>query len=343
MSIIRFEHLSKTFEGKTKVTALKDVSLEIDEGDIYGIIGYSGAGKSTLVRMINALETPTEGKVFVEDQELGQMSEAQLRQLRKSIGMIFQQFNLLNSKTIYDNVALPLKLNGVGKADIEKRVMELLSFVGLESKRDAHPDQLSGGQKQRVGIARALATKPRILLCDEATSALDPKTTESILDLLKQINENLGVTVVVITHEMNVIRRICNKVAVMDYGKIVEAGHVVDVFTNSRSAIAKEFVGNLIHDEIPAPLLPGLKETTGPHKILRIKLTNHEKTEPLLWELNTRFQVKTNILYCTINVIEGVIIGIMLVLFEGTDEEIEKCEKHIVESGEEYEEVTIND
>ena len=164
MSIIRFEHLSKTFEGKTKVTALKDVSLEIDEGDIYGIIGYSGAGKSTLVRMINALETPTEGKVFVEDQELGQMSEAQLRQLRKSIGMIFQQFNLLNSKTIYDNVALPLKLNGVGKADIEKRVMELLSFVGLESKRDAHPDQLSGGQKQRVGIARALATKPRILL-----------------------------------------------------------------------------------------------------------------------------------------------------------------------------------
>ena len=206
MSIIRFEHLSKTFEGKTKVTALKDVSLEIDEGDIYGIIGYSGAGKSTLVRMINALETPTEGKVFVEDQELGQMSEAQLRQLRKDIGMIFQHFNLLSSATVYDNIAFPLRLSGTDEGKIKEKVEPLLKLVGLENKASQYPSQLSGGQKQRVGIARALASDPKILLCDEATSALDPQTTRSILELIRDINAKLHLTVVVITHEMQVIK-----------------------------------------------------------------------------------------------------------------------------------------
>ena len=342
MSLIRFENLNKVFEGKTKVEALQDVSLDIDTGDIYGIIGYSGAGKSTLVRMINALELPSSGKVYIEDKELGALTNKELRDVRKTIGMIFQQFNLLNSKTIYENVAIPLKLIGYPKDKIEARVDELLGFVGLQDKKKAYPDQLSGGQKQRVGIARALTTNPKILLCDEATSALDPKTTDSILDLLKEINEKMGVTIVVITHEMNVIRRICNKVAVMDYGKVVEVGSVVDVFTSPKSDIAREFVGNLIHDRIPEPLLPSIRAIKNNHKILRIKLTNHEETEPLLWELNTKFKVKTNLLYCTINVIEGVVIGIMLVLFEGSEEEIAKCEQHIIDSGEEYEEVNID-
>ncbi len=341
MSMIEFKNLTKVYSGKTEVHALTDISLSIEKGDIYGIIGYSGAGKSTLVRMINALETPTSGSVFVEGVALSTLSEAELRKLRKGIGMIFQQFNLLNSKTIYDNVAIPLRLNGTPKAEIEKRVDELLGFVGLSDKKKAYPDQLSGGQKQRVGIARALTMNPKILLCDEATSALDPKTTESILDLLKQINERMGVTIVVITHEMNVIRRICSKVAVMDYGRVVEHGSVVDVFTNPQSTIAREFVGNLIHDEIPEPLLPAIRKMTTNYRILRIKMMNHEHTEPLLWELNTRFQVKTNLLYCTISVIEGVVIGIMLILFEGSDEEIRKCQEHIVNTGEEYEEVSI--
>ena len=341
MSLIRLEHLTKVFDGKDKVEALNDVSLEIEKGDIYGIIGYSGAGKSTLVRMINALEVPTSGKVYVGEQCLGDLSEKELRTTRKKIGMIFQQFNLLNSKTIYNNVAVPLKLNGISKADIDKRVDELLTFVGLADRKNAYPDQLSGGQKQRVGIARALANNPSILLCDEATSALDPKTTESILDLLKEINEKLNVTIIVITHEMNVIRHICNKVAVMDYGKVVENGSVVEVFTNPQTEIAREFVGNLIHDEVPAPLVPGILAMTENYRILRIKMRNTEHTEPLLWELNTRYAVKTNLLYCTISIIEGIVIGIMLVLFVGTDEEIRKCEEYILECKEQYEEVEL--
>ena len=223
--MIGFEHVSKTFQTKNgPFDALKDVSFEIEKGDIYGVIGYSGAGKSTLIRMVNALETPTSGNVWVEGKDIGTLKQKELRNLRKGIGMIFQQFNLLESKTIYDNVAIALKLNGVSKKDIEKRVTELLDFVELSDKKYSYPGQLSGGQKQRVGIARALANNPSILLCDEATSALDPKTTDSILELLKKINEMLHITIVIITHEMNVIQKICNKVAVMDYGQVVETG-----------------------------------------------------------------------------------------------------------------------
>ena len=205
--MIRFEHVSKTFQTKNgPFDALKDVSFEIEKGDIYGVIGYSGAGKSTLIRMVNALETPTSGNVWVEGKDIGTLNQKELRNLRKGIGMIFQQFNLLESKTIYDNVAIALKLNGVSKKDIEKRVTELLDFVELSDKKYSYPGQLSGGQKQRVGIARALANNPSILLCDEATSALDPKTTDSILELLKKINEMLHITIVIITLEMNLIQ-----------------------------------------------------------------------------------------------------------------------------------------
>ena len=340
--MIRFEHVSKTFQTKNgPFDALKDVSFEIEKGDIYGVIGYSGAGKSTLIRMVNALETPTSGKVRVEGNDIGTLSQKELRNLRKGIGMIFQQFNLLESKTIYDNVAIALKLNGVSKRDIEKRVTELLDFVELSDKKYSYPGQLSGGQKQRVGIARALANNPSILLCDEATSALDPKTTDSILELLKKINEMLHITIVIITHEMNVIQKICNKVAVMDYGQVVETGSVIQVFSDPRSDIARRFVGNLIRDVIPEPLVESIRKETRNSRLLRIKLENTDSTEPLLWEINRRFEVETNILYSTINVIQGIVVGIMLVLFIGTDEEIEKAEQYILESKEEYREVTL--
>lgn len=340
--MIRFEHVSKTFQTKNgPFDALKDVSFEIEKGDIYGVIGYSGAGKSTLIRMVNALETPTSGNVWVEGKDIGTLNQKELRNLRKGIGMIFQQFNLLESKTIYDNVAIALKLNGVSKKDIEKRVTELLDFVELSDKKYSYPGQLSGGQKQRVGIARALANNPSILLCDEATSALDPKTTDSILELLKKINEMLHITIVIITHEMNVIQKICNKVAVMDYGQVVETRSVIQVFSDPRSDIARRFVGNLIRDVIPEPLVESIRRETRNSRLLRIKLENTDSTEPLLWEINRRFEVETNILYSTINVIQGIVVGIMLVLFTGTDEEIEKAEQYILESKEEYREVTL--
>ena len=340
--MIRFEHVSKTFQTKNgPFDALKDVSFEIEKGDIYGVIGYSGAGKSTLIRMVNALETPTSGNVWVEGKDIGTLKQKELRNLRKGIGMIFQQFNLLESKTIYDNVAIALKLNGVSKKDIEKRVTELLDFVELSDKKYSYPGQLSGGQKQRVGIARALANNPSILLCDEATSALDPKTTDSILELLKKINEMLHITIVIITHEMNVIQKICNKVAVMDYGQVVETGSVIHVFSDPRSDIARRFVGNLIRDVIPEPLVESIRRETRNSRLLRIKLENTDSTEPLLWEINRKFEVETNILYSTINVIQGIVVGIMLVLFIGTDEEIEKAEQYILESKEEYREVTL--
>lgn len=340
--MIRFEHVSKTFQTKNgPFDALKDVSFEIEKGDIYGVIGYSGAGKSTLIRMVNALETPTSGNVWVEEKDIGTLNQKELRNLRKGIGMIFQQFNLLESKTIYDNVAIALKLNGISKKDIEKRVTELLDFVELSDKKYSYPGQLSGGQKQRVGIARALANNPSILLCDEATSALDPKTTDSILELLKKINEMLHITIVIITHEMNVIQKICNKVAVMDYGQVVETGSVIQVFSNPQSDIAKRFVGNLIRDVIPEPLVESIRRETRNSRLLRIKLENTDSTEPLLWEINRRFEVETNILYSTINVIQGIVVGIMLVLFIGTDAEIEKAEQYILESKEEYREVTL--
>ena len=340
--MIRFEHVSKTFQTKNgPFDALKDVSFEIEKGDIYGVIGYSGAGKSTLIRMVNALETPTSGNVWVEGKDIGTLNQKELRNLRKGIGMIFQQFNLLESKTIYDNVAIALKLNGLSKKDIEKRVTELLDFVELSDKKYSYPGQLSGGQKQRVGIARALANNPSILLCDEATSALDPKTTDSILELLKKINEMLHITIVIITHEMNVIQKICNKVAVMDYGQVVETGSVIQVFSDPRSDIARRFVGNLIRDVIPEPLVESIRRETRNSRLLRIKLENTDSTEPLLWEINRRFEVETNILYSTINVIQGIVVGIMLVLFIGTDAEIEKAEQYILESKEEYREVTL--
>src|SRR5690606_8224404 len=228
---------------------------DVEQGDIYGIIGFSGAGKSTLLRMVNQLETPDAGTVNVNGQDLTAMSSRELRRQRRDIGMVFQQFNLLETKTVYRNVAMPLLIQGASKAEIDRRVDEVLKIVELEDKRNASIRQLSGGQKQRVGIARALTTQPSILLCDEATSALDPKTTESILALLKKINREMGVTILLITHQMHVIQRICTKVAVMEAGRIVERGKVLEVFTRPREPITQDFVRTVVNDQIPEPLL----------------------------------------------------------------------------------------
>ncbi|AVL97746.1 MULTISPECIES: methionine ABC transporter ATP-binding protein [Microbacterium] len=256
MPIVTLTNVSKTYpsrsQGDREIVAVDDVTLSIDKGDVFGIIGYSGAGKSTLVRLINALEPATRGTITVDGVDITALKESELRAVRGGIGMIFQQFNLFSSRSVKANIAYPLKLAGWSKPDIEERVAELLSFVGLSDKAKAYPEQLSGGQKQRVGIARALATKPAILLADEATSALDPQTTHEVLDLLKRVNEEQGVTIVVITHEMDVIQTIATRVAVMENGRVIEQGDVFDVFSAPRNPASQRFVGTVVKG-VPSP------------------------------------------------------------------------------------------
>ncbi|MBK4147910.1 methionine ABC transporter ATP-binding protein [Corynebacterium macginleyi] len=247
---IEFRNITKVFQQKKiEVKALDDVSLTVNSGDIIGIIGYSGAGKSTLVRMINGLDTPSSGELLLDGQNIVGMSEKKLRGIRRNIGMIFQQFNLMNSRTAAGNIEYPLQLQGIGKRERQQRVQELLDFVGLGDKGKSYPEQLSGGQKQRVGIARALATNPSLLLADEATSALDPTTTQEVLDLLRRVNKELGITIVVITHEMEVVRSIADKVAVMENGRVVEQGSVYQVFSNPQTAVAAKFVATSLRNE----------------------------------------------------------------------------------------------
>ena len=243
MSEIEVKHLSKAFEQNgVRVEALKNINLTIQAGDIYGIIGMSGAGKSTLVRCLNYLERPTDGQVVIEGKDLGSLSEKELRKQRSDIAMIFQHFNLLMQKNVIDNICFPLLIQGVSKKDAREKARELLKTVGLEEKEKAYPAQLSGGQKQRVAIARALASNPKILLCDEATSALDPQTTASILELLKKINEEFQITIVIITHQMSVIREICNRVAIIEHGELVENGSVAEIFSHPKSKAARELI-----------------------------------------------------------------------------------------------------
>src|SRR5574337_206753 len=244
--MINLTDISVRFTQKnSEVVAVDQVSLQVDKGDIYGIVGYSGAGKSTLVRVINLLQKPTTGKVIVEGKNLVDLSPRALREERKKIGMIFQHFNLMTSRTIADNVAFPLKGSGLSKQEIAAKVDHLLSLVGILDKKDAYPNKLSGGQKQRVAIARALANDPKILLCDEATSALDPKTTLAILELLQEVNQKLGITIVIITHEMQVVKEICNKVAVMETGRVIEHGRVVDIFDEPKAPLTRDFIRTL--------------------------------------------------------------------------------------------------
>lgn len=241
--MIQIKNVVKLFKTKKQsLKAVDQVSLTIEQGEIFGVIGYSGAGKSTLIRMLNLLEKPTEGSVYIDDVELNSLSQRELRKKRQKIGMIFQHFNLLWSRTVRENISFPLEIARVPKKEREKRVQELIDMVGLQGKEEDYPAQLSGGQKQRVGIARALANQPKVLLCDEATSALDPKTTDSILQLLQEINQQLGLTIVLITHEMHVIQKICDRVAVMENGRVVELGNTQEVFENPEQQMTKEFV-----------------------------------------------------------------------------------------------------
>lgn len=328
--MIEFENVSKVFEAKgNKINALKDVNLKIEKGDIYGIIGFSGAGKSTLLRTINALEKPTTGRVLIDGEDINQLPPSELRKKRKSIGMIFQQFNLLETKTVYENVAIPLKLNKVPKDQIKKKVDEILEFVELSDKKDAYPAKLSGGQKQRVGIARALATEPSILLSDESTSALDPKTTAAILKLLKKINQELHITIVLITHEMNVIQSICNHVAVMENGEVVESGEVIDVFSMPKKNITKNFVKTVINDSVPESLIAGILADQRNYKILRLKFLSTTTTESVLARVNKKFDVETNILFANISEIQDRILGIHIIQIFGSPEEIQKAEEYL--------------
>ena len=299
--MIKVEHTNKTFSGKYgEVHALQDVSIHVEKGDIYGIIGFSGAGKSTLLRLVNGLETPDSGTVMVHDQDLGSLKKAELRKLRRKIGMVFQQFNLLDSKTVFHNIALPLILEKAPKDVIEEKVNEVLRFVELEDKKDTYVSQLSGGQKQRVGIARALTTTPDILLCDEATSALDPQTTESILKLLKKINKEMGVTILLITHQMQVVQMICNKVAVMENGKVVESGSVLDVFGKPQALVTKRFVQTVINDQIPESIVSLVKEQKEHFQVERLKFIGSSVKRPVISDICQVEGIVVNILGATV-------------------------------------------
>ncbi len=314
-SMIHVEHLSKTFNIKDgEVEALNDVSFDVEKGEIFGIIGLSGAGKSTLVRCLNLLEKPTSGKVVVNNQELMSLNNKELRLARRKIGMIFQHFNLLMQKSVIDNVCFPMEIAGVSKKEARSKALEYLKIVGLEEKASAYPSQLSGGQKQRVAIARVLASNPEILLCDEATSALDPETTKSILSLIKDINKRYGITVVLITHEMSVIQEICNRVVVLEYGKLVEENNVEELFRHPKTNAAKRLIFNASSQ---------IKEMTG-GKVIRVSFSEHKSFEPVIANLILEFRTPVNILQSELTTINGVSKGQMIIQLPDDEEKATK-------------------
>ena len=322
--MITLEHVSKTFTTKSGyVHAVRDVSLQIDEGEIYGIIGFSGAGKSTLVRCINLLERPEAGNVTVDGRELLKLDASQLRESRKKIGMIFQHFNLMRLRTVAQNVAFPLKKSGLSKEEIARKVKELLELVDLSEKANVYPSQLSGGQKQRVAIARALANDPKVLLCDEATSALDPQTTHSILKLIKDINQKLNLTVVLITHEMGVVKEICDRVAVMEDGRIVEEGSIVDIFTHPQAKMTKSFIASTsTTDRIYDLIEEGhtLTELGEDEVIVSLKYDASNATQALISEISRTYDVDCNIIFGNIEVVKDTPIGTLIVVLKGDPE-----------------------
>lgn len=319
--MIELKNIKKTYKANNlSVEALKGVSLNIEKSDIFGIIGYSGSGKSTLIRCINLLERPENGQVIVNGKELNKLSEGDLRRERQKIGMIFQHFNLLSYDTVYNNVALPLIYKGLNKNVIEEKVNNLLEIVGLTDKKEAYPSQLSGGQKQRVSIARALANDPEVLLSDEATSALDPQTTDSILKLLKDLNKKLGITIVVITHEMQVIKEICNKVAVLDSGKIVENGSAIDIFSKPNHKITKKFVSGLfqtekINDLLETKSISKILEDNG--VIVKLLFTGVSANDAFISIISRKFNINASIIFGNIEIVQGEPIGCLFVAFSG--------------------------
>lgn len=319
--MIHIKNVSKKFQ---QLTALRDINLHIERGSICGVIGKSGAGKSTLIRCVNLLETPDAGKIEIDGIDLTTLTAAELRKERHNIGMIFQHFNLLSSKTVYENIALPLKLVGKTTSDIKKIIEPLLELTGLTEKRDNYPRQLSGGQKQRVAIARALVNRPKVLLSDEATSSLDPKTTKSILTLLKDINKQLGITILLITHEIEVIKEICDQVAVLDHGEIVEQSSTLALFTQPKTIIAKELIRDALKLELPDKIKERLhiEADHGTIPVVRICFIGKTTTEPLLSTLVSKYNIHFNILQANIDLIQEQTIGILVVELFGEPEQI---------------------
>ncbi len=335
--MIRLEHVTKSFQTKDgEVHAVKDVSLEVREGQIYGIIGFSGAGKSTLVRCINLLERPDDGKVIFDGKNLLELSDKELRAERQKMGMIFQHFNLLRAKTIYENIALPLRMMKKDKQEIDRKVMELLELIDLVERKDSYPSQLSGGQKQRVAIARALASDPKVLLCDEATSALDPQTTQSILRLIKKVNREMKITVIMITHEMLVVKEICDRVAVMENGRVVEKNDIVPIFINPVEEITQNFINTtnnsnkineLIEEKHP------LTQLAPDQQLVRLKYSSSNTKEALISEISRRFHIDCSIVFGNVEVIKDAPLGTLVTIFTGTDENIKRALDYTREHG----------
>lgn len=324
--MIHIKGVNKIYPSKNgRVTAVDDVNLEVKEGEIFGVIGYSGAGKSTLIRMLNGLEIPTQGSIQVAGNEVSSIKGAALRKARQEISMIFQHFNLLWSRTVRENIAFPLEIAGISKLERNKRVDELIKLVGLEGREESYPSQLSGGQKQRVGIARALANNPKVLLCDEATSALDPQTTDSILDLLVDINKRLGLTIVLITHEMHVIRKICHRVAVMEDGKIVELGPVLEVFKHPEQAITKRFVQQVTEPEETKETIENLL-TRYPHgQVVQLSFVGEAAEQPVIANLIRQYDLTVTILQGKISQTQTGSYGTLFLHLDGKPQEIDKA------------------
>ena len=326
--MITLENISKTYESRSgQIVALQDINLQVLPGEIYGVIGRSAAGKSTLIRCVNLLERPTTGRVLVDGHDLMQLDAEQLREVRHKIGMVFQHFNLLSSRTVYQNIALPLELLQMSKSDIEKAVMPLIELTGLAERLHAYPSQLSGGQKQRVAIARALATQPKVLLCDEMTSALDPETTHSILQLVKKINDEMNLTMLLITHEMEVIKSIADHVAVIDAGKIIEQSDVVSLFRNPQTEVAKRFTQSILKGDLPSHLLEKLQDDyhEGSQLIVRIAFIGESATQPVIDGLVKHNKVDVNILQANLELLHHETIGVMFVGFSGEQKDIEQA------------------
>ena len=334
--MIKLNNITKIFTlSDKKLTALDNVSLHVPKGQICGVIGASGAGKSTLIRCVNLLERPTHGAVLIDDVDLTQLSEAELVKTRRQIGMIFQHFNLLTSRTVFENVALPLELENKSKAEIQEKTTALLALVGLSDKHNVYPANLSGGQKQRVAIARALASDPKVLLCDEATSALDPATTHSILKLLKEINRTLGITILLITHEMEVVKRICDQVAVIDKGRLIEQGTVSEIFSNPKTELAQEFISSTFHITLPEEYLENLSDTPKHAKsypIIKFEFTGRSVDAPLLSQASKKFGVELSILTSQIDYAGGVKFGFTIAEVEGDEDAITQAKVYLMEN-----------
>ncbi len=326
--MIEIKGVNKVFyQGEREIKALDDINLSISEGCIYGVIGSSGAGKSTLIRCVNLLERPTQGSVRVDGTELNALSNKELTLARRKIGMIFQHFNLLSSRTVFDNVGLPLELAGVSKQAIKEKVDSLLELVGLAEKKDSYPANLSGGQKQRVAIARALASDPKVLLCDEATSALDPATTQSILDLLRKINKEFNLTILLITHEMAVVKSICSDVAIIGGGKLVEQGPVGDIFAHPKTELARQFIRSTLDLSIPEDYLARLSSTPTEksYPLVRLEFTGASVDAPIISQVAREFNLDISILSSNMDYVGGIKFGLMLAEFFGTEDATEQA------------------